>query len=57
VRVELVAGTWSNAALAIYANYGGNLLTKASAGVTLYFDVLSSAERARQRGVLFSRFR
>lgn len=57
VRAEYTAWLGDASAVALYVNYGGNLLTKASLGLTFYFDALPTAERARNRGVFFSRLR
>jgi hypothetical protein len=46
-----------NVSLALYAQYGGNLFTKASAGVVLYLDALGYAARERRDGLFGARFR
>jgi hypothetical protein len=56
IRGEHAAPLGSAATLGIWAQYGGNLYTRASAGLTLYFDGWTYAERDRRDALYSARF-
>jgi hypothetical protein len=61
-RADIVLrGEWrfargSYASTAVFVQYGGNLFSKAAAGITLYFDGLSYREREHRDGLYGARF-
>ncbi len=57
MRVEYAPFHVSGTTIAGYAQFGGNLFTRASLGVVLYVDQLSFAMRERTRGVHALRFK
>lgn len=57
MHVEYAPFVIGHTTLAGYVQYGGNLLTRASVGVVLYFDRESYAKRERSRGVHGLRFK
>lgn len=56
-RLDWVAWAAPSHGLTLYLQYGGNLLTKASAGLVLTFDGLTPAVRERTRGLWSGRLR
>jgi hypothetical protein len=57
MHVEYAPLAVGNTTLAGYLQYGGNLLTRASAGIVVYFDRQGYAARERSRGVHHLRFK
>lgn len=57
VRADYSAFQFLDWTLGIYAQYGGNLFTKLSGGITFYFDSLDYRERDRTTGPPGVRFK
>ncbi|MDX2088149.1 MAG: hypothetical protein SFX73_09870 [Kofleriaceae bacterium] len=57
LHAEWAPWTFGGVTLAGYVQYGGNLLTRGSLGLVLYFDTDSYARRERTRGVYGLRFK
>lgn len=57
LRLEFIAMRSSDWSLGLYAQYGGNLFTKGSAGLTLYFDGTDMRTRDRTWGPAAPRFK
>ncbi|MFT3917055.1 MAG: hypothetical protein QM704_24100 [Anaeromyxobacteraceae bacterium] len=57
LRGEWTAHRGTSTSLAVYAQYGGNLYTKAALGVVLYLDGLPAAGRDRREALAGARFK